>query len=141
MKILKEFKDFALKGNVIDMAVGIIIGVAFGLLVKSVVDDLLMPPIGFLIGGLDFSEYKYVLQAAGAVHPVTGVVIEKETAIYYGKFINAIITFLIQAMAIFIVVKVINSAKRKPQAVPDQPTPLTKDQELLSEIRDLLIRK
>ena len=137
MGLLKEFKEFAMKGSVIDLAVGVIIGVAFGALVKSVVDDVMMPPLGFLTGGLDFSD-KVLTLAEPMIHPVTGKNLPA-VVIKYGKFINAAIAFLIQAFAIFIVIKVINKMKKPAPAAG--PPPLTKDQELLVEIRDLLRNK
>jgi len=140
MSLISEFKEFALKGSVVDLAVGVIIGASFGLIVKSAVDDVLMPPLGWLMGGLDFADKVIVLQHAGTTHPITGKVLPKDVVLSYGKFINAAIQFLIQAIAIFALIKAINHAKRKPQPVPAQPTALTKDQELLSEIRDALRR-
>jgi large conductance mechanosensitive channel len=131
MGLLKEFRDFALKGNVIDLAVGVIIGVAFGAIVTSLVNDVMMPPLGFVTGGLDFSDKKFVMRDA-VVGP-DGKVIKPETAIQYGKFINATITFLIQAIAIFLLVKMINSAKRKP--APAAPAAPTREETLLMEIR------
>src|SRR4051812_27760763 len=118
MSLISEFKEFALKGNVIDLAVGVIIGAAFGAIVGSMVNDLLMPPIGWLIGGLDFSDKVAVIQRAGSTHPLTGKVLPKDVVISYGKFINSAVTFVIQAIAIFAMVKAINAAKRKPQPVP-----------------------
>jgi large conductance mechanosensitive channel len=137
MGILKEFRDFALKGNVVDLAVGVIIGAAFGSIVKSVVDDVMMPPLGWLMGGLDFSDKAVTLQKAGSAHAITGKVLTSDVVLRYGKFINASIQFLIQAIAIFVMIKLINKAKRQPP--PDTaPPPPTKDQLLLAEIRDIL---
>ena len=133
MKLLKEFRDFAMRGNVIDLAVGVIIGAAFGMLVKSLVDDILMPPIGYLMGGIDFSDKAYVLKdAVGDEKPVT---------INYGKFINAVIAFLIQASAIFAVIKVMNTVTRRFQAERvASPAAKPADVVVLEEIRDLLAR-
>jgi large conductance mechanosensitive channel len=137
MSLIKEFRDFAMRGNVIDLAVGVIIGASFGLLVKSLVDDILMPPIGYLVGGVDFSSFSYTLVAAeGETKAVT---------ISYGKFINAVIAFLIQAAAIFMVIKLMNTAMKRFRAEEAKAaaTPEAKpaDVLLLEEIRDLLARK
>lgn len=130
MSILSEFKAFAVKGNVVDMAVGIIIGAAFGKIVSSFVGDVVMPPLGVLIGGVDFSELAIVLKAAeGDAAAVT---------LGYGKFIQTVLDFLIVAFAIFMGIKVLNRLKREEAAAPAAPAAPTKDQELLSEIRDLL---
>ncbi|HEY6610462.1 MAG TPA: large-conductance mechanosensitive channel protein MscL [Pseudomonas sp.] len=130
MKVLQEFKTFAVKGNMIDMAVGIIIGAAFGKIISSLVSDVIMPPLGVLIGGVDFSDLVITLKAAQGELPAV--------VLAYGKFIQSIIDFLIIALAIFMGVKVINRLKREEEAAPAVPPPPTKDQELLSEIRDLL---
>jgi large conductance mechanosensitive channel len=128
MGMMSEFKAFAMKGNVIDMAVGIVIGTAFGKIVTSLVNDVIMPPIGMATGGIDFSKLKWVLQAAG----VDG---KGEVAIGYGTFINTIITFIIIAFAIFMVIKGINRMQRKKEEAPAAP-PV--EVALLTEIRDLL---
>jgi large conductance mechanosensitive channel len=141
MGLVAEFKEFALKGNMIDLAVGVIIGAAFGGLVKSLVDDVLMPPLGWLMGGLDFSDKVIVLQHANTAHPITQKVLPKDVVLSYGKFINASIQFLIVAIAIFAIIKLINTARRKPPAPDDAPPAPTKDQELLMEIRDELRRR
>lgn len=130
MGVLQEFKEFAVKGNVIDMAVGIIIGAAFGKIVSSFVGDVIMPPIGVLIGGVDFTNLAIVLKEATADKPAVFLT--------YGKFIQTIIDFTIIAFAIFIAIKGINSLKRKEQAVPAAPPEPTKEEVLLTEIRDLL---
>jgi large conductance mechanosensitive channel len=132
MGIIKEFKEFAVKGNVVDLAVGVIIGAAFGKIVTSLVSDIIMPPIGFITGGIDFSQKKVVLKAADPIKKTA------ETAITYGNFINAIIQFLIIAFCIFIVVKLINSMKRQEEVAPTAPPPPSKEEVLLTEIRDLL---
>lgn len=128
--MLKEFRDFIARGNVVDLAVGVIIGGAFGAIVKSLVDQIIMPPIGLLTGGVDFSALKLVLKpAAGKV---------AEVAIGYGVFINTIIQFLIIAVAIFLMVKAINSLRREEAAAPVEPAAPTTSEALLTEIRDLL---
>ncbi|WP_445937984.1 large-conductance mechanosensitive channel protein MscL [Pseudomonas sp.] len=130
MSIISEFKAFAVKGNVVDMAVGIIIGAAFGKIVSSFVGDVVMPPLGMLIGGVDFSDLAIVLKAAeGDIAAVT---------VGYGKFIQTVLDFLIVAFAIFMGIKVLNKLKREEEAAPEAPAAPTKEQELLSEIRDLL---
>lgn len=133
MKIVNEFKAFIKRGNVIDLAVGIIIGAAFGKIVSSFVNDVMMPPIGLILGGLDFSDFALVLrEAAGDVPAVT---------IKYGAFISMIIDFLIVAFAVFLVVKVVNKLKKEEEAKPAPPPPVTKEAELLGEIRDILKAK
>jgi large conductance mechanosensitive channel len=135
MAIIKEFKEFISKGNVVDLAVGVIIGAAFGKIITSLVDDILMPPLGFLIGGVDFSEKKIVLIAADAINKV------EEVAIRYGNFINAVFQFLIVAVCIFAVIKTINALKRKEEAEPASASAPSPEQALLAEIRDLLKQK
>lgn len=133
--MLKEFRDFAMRGNVIDLAVGIIIGAAFTTVVNSLVNDIIMPPIGFVMNGIDFSNFFLVLkgddyaslQAAKDAGAVT---------INYGLFLNAVINFLIVAFAVFLLIKQVNRFKRQADAAP--PPPPSKSEELLSEIRDLL---
>ncbi|PUA27469.1 MAG: large-conductance mechanosensitive channel [Cellvibrio sp. 79] len=127
MSIFKDFKDFAVRGNVVDLAVGIIIGAAFGKIVTSVVADVVMPPIGLLIGGVNFSDLVITLKEAVGDKPAVVIAI--------GKFIQTIIDFTIIAFAIFILVKVINKVKAKEVA---PPPPLTAQETLLTEIRDLL---
>jgi len=130
MSMLQEFKTFAVKGNVMDMAVGIIVGGAFGKIVSSFVSDVIMPPIGLLIGGVNFSDLAItVKEAVGTTAAVT---------INYGKFIQTVIDFTIIAFAIFLVVKGMNSLKRKEEAAPSTPPPPSAEQQLLTEIRDLL---
>lgn len=129
MVIIKEFKEFISKGNVVDLAVGVIIGAAFGKIITSLVYDILMPPLGFIMGGVDFSEKKIVLVSADAVIKM------EEVAIRYGNFINAVIQFLIVALCIFAAIKTINSLKRKEEVAPVAPKP---EEALLTEIRDLL---
>ncbi|OZB36565.1 MAG: large-conductance mechanosensitive channel [Halothiobacillus sp. 14-56-357] len=134
MSLIKEFKEFAMKGNVIDMAVGIIIGAAFGKIVSSLVSDIIMPPIGVLIGGVDFSKLSFVIQAAHDKVP--------EVAIRYGEFIQTTLDFTIVAFAIFMALKVINKLKRpEPEAKPAEPVAPPADVQLLTEIRDLLKNK
>lgn len=134
MGMIKEFKEFAMRGSVIDLAVGVVIGGAFGKIVTSLVDDIIMPPLGYFLGGIDFSDMKFVLTEANAATETA------EVAINYGNFINIIIQFLIIAFCIFMVIKGINSLKRaKPEEeVPAEPT---KEEALLTEIRDILKNK
>jgi large conductance mechanosensitive channel len=130
MSFLSEFKDFAVKGNVVDMAVGIIIGAAFGKIVSSLVGDVIMPPIGVAMGGVDFSSLAYVLQeAVGDAKAVT---------INYGKFIQTIIDFIVIAMAVFVGIKAMNSMKKAEEETPSEPPKPSNEEVLLTEIRDLL---
>lgn len=135
MGMMQEFKAFAMRGNVMDMAVGIVIGGAFGKIVSSLVSDVIMPPIGMLTGGIDFSAMKWVLKPADDSDPKHKIA---EVAINYGVFINTIITFIIVAFAIFMLVKVMNRLQRKQEAAPAAPPA---DVVLLTEIRDLLKNK
>jgi large conductance mechanosensitive channel len=130
MSIVKEFKEFAVKGNVVDMAVGIIIGVAFGKIVSSFVADVLMPPIGMLIGGVDFSNLMITLKAAEE-----GV---EAVAIRYGVFLQAVFDFVIVAFAVFMAVKALNSMRKKEAETPAEPPAPSAQEQLLMEIRDLL---
>ena len=133
MSMMKEFKDFAIKGNVVDMAVGIIIGAAFGKIVSSFVGDVIMPPIGVLLGGVDFSDLAFTLKEAVGEAPAV--------VIAYGTFIQTLIDFTIIAFAIFMAVKAINSLKRKEEAAPAAPPKPSPEEVLLTEIRDLLKQK
>jgi len=130
MNIMKEFKDFAVKGNVIDMSVGIIIGTAFGKIVSSLVADIVMPPLGFLVGGINFSALAITLKAAEGDAPAV--------LLKYGQFIQTVLDFTIIAFAIFIAIKGINSLKRKEASTPKAPQAPSKEELLLSEIRDIL---
>ena len=134
--MLKEFKTFISKGNVMDMAVGLIMATYFGAIVKSLVNDVIMPPIGKLMGGVDFNELKHVIQEATV--DAEGVVVDPEVAIRYGSFINTIITFIIVAWVIFMVVKAYNRVKKKEEEAPAAPPAPSKEEVLLTEIRDLL---
>lgn len=142
MKFFKEFKDFINKGNVVDMAVGVVIATAFGNITKSLVADIIMPLVGMLTGGISVSDLKYVLTPA--VIDEAGVELVAENAIRYGLFIQFIIDFLIIALAVFVFVKVLNSAKnlrKKEEVVEEAPAPEpepTKEEVLLAEIRDIL---
>jgi large conductance mechanosensitive channel len=129
MSVISEFKKFALRGNVVDLAVGVIIGAAFGKIVTSVVEDVIMPPIGLLIGGIDFSKLAFTLREAAGSNPAV--------TIRYGLFINTVINFVIVAACIFAVVKAMNRIARKEEVVPP-PAP---DVALLTEIRDILKEK
>ncbi|UKJ06621.1 large-conductance mechanosensitive channel protein MscL [Solitalea lacus] len=136
MGFIKEFKEFAMKGNVIDLAVGVVIGGAFGKIVTSLVDDIIMPPIGYLIGGFDFKGIKVVLK--DAILDAAGNVSSPEVAINIGNFIQVFIQFMIIAFAIFLAVKAINTLRKKEEAAPAAPTPT---ETLLTEIRDVLKSK
>ncbi|MGE5425171.1 MAG: large-conductance mechanosensitive channel protein MscL [Syntrophothermus sp.] len=136
MSLLKDFRDFAVKGNVIDLAVGIIIGAAFGRIVSSVVNDIIMPPIGLLVGGIDFKDIVITLKNA-EIDPVTHLVTKAAVQMRLGIFIQTLVDFIIVAFAIFMMVKGLKSLSRKKEEVA-APAPPTRDQELLGEIRDLL---
>ena len=144
--MLKEFKEFAVKGNMLDMAVGIIIGAAFGTIIKSLVDDVIMPPIGMMLGGVDFKEFFVLLSDPAATGPYATLAAAQEAGavtINYGLFINALISFLIVAFAVFMVVRSFNKMKREEEVVeeaPAEPEP-TAEETLLTEIRDLLKAK
>ena len=130
MSMTSEFKSFAMRGNVIDMAVGIVIGGAFGKIVSSFVNDVLMPPIGMMMGGVDFSDLAVVLQeASGDVAAVT---------LNYGSFVQTVVDFLIIAFAIFMVIKAMNNMKKKEEEAPEAPPKPSAEVELLTEIRDSL---
>ena len=139
---MNEFKKFISKGNVMEMAVGLIMATYFGAIVKSLVKDVIMPPVGYLMGGVDFNELKYVIQDATAETAEGAGDAIKEVAISYGAFINTIITFVIVAFAIFMVVKAYNGMKKrmekKKEEAPAAPPAPTKEEVLLGEIRDLL---
>lgn len=141
MSMLKEFRDFAMRGSVVDLAVGVIIGAAFGAIVSSLVDDVIMPPIGLVLAGIDFSTLKFVIQHAvpgvgteGAADYIAAV---PEVAINYGKFINAAIKFAIVAFVLFMIIRAMNALKKKDDA-EHAPPPTPEDVALLREIRDLL---
>jgi len=138
MSTLKEFKEFAVKGNVVDMAVGIIIGGAFGTIVQSLVKDVLMPPIGLLLGGVDFSGLFLVLKGEGPFKSVADAASAGAVTVNYGVFINNVISFVIVAFAVFMLIKGINKLKREEKAAPAEPPPTPEDVLLLREIRDSL---
>jgi len=133
MSLIKEFKEFALKGNVVDLAVAIIIGVAFGKIVTSFVNDIIMPPLGVLLGGVDFKDLNVVLKEAEGELPAV--------VLSYGNFIQNVVDFLIIAFVIFIAIKGMNSFKRKEVEAPAAPPELVRSEVLLEEIRDLLKNK
>jgi large conductance mechanosensitive channel len=130
MRLIKEFKEFAMRGNVVDMAVGIVIGAAFGKIVSSFVSDVLMPPLGMLMGGVDFSDRAVTLQAAEGETPAV--------MLNYGVFLNTVLDFIIVAFAIFLVIKVMNAAKKKEEEAPAAPPEPSAEEKLLTEIRDLM---
>jgi len=134
MSMLKEFRDFIARGNVVDLAVAVVIGGAFGKIVTSLVSDIIMPPIGVILGGVDFSALKFVLKPANAATKAA------EVAIGYGAFFNTIIQFLIIAAAVFLVVKLISSIQ-KPKAVEEAPPAGPTSEELLVQIRDILANR
>jgi len=134
MAIVKEFKEFAMRGNVVDLAVGVIIGAAFGKIVTSLVSDIIMPPIGYIMGGIDFNDKKYVLVEGDTAKKVA------EVAIRYGTFVNTLIDFIIVAFCIFMVVKAINSMKKPVEEAPAADPAPTNEEVLLTQIRDLLAK-
>jgi large conductance mechanosensitive channel len=139
MKLLDEFKAFAMRGNVLDMAVGVIIGGAFGKIVSSLVADIIMPPIGFLVGGVNFTELKWQMKAP-LVDAATNTTTPAVT-LNYGNFLQATFDFLIIAFSIFMFIKLINTISRKKEEAPAAPPAPTKEEVLLTEIRDLLKEK
>ena len=148
MGLLQEFKTFALKGNVVDMAVGVIIGGAFGKIVTSLVNDVIMPPIGYLTGGVDFKDLKWVIQEAVEATDTTAAI--AEVSLNYGAFVHQIIDFLIIAISVFAMIKLINKLstlrKKEEEEAAAEPAPApepepTKEEVLLAEIRDLLKEK
>lgn len=139
MGFVKEFKEFAMRGNVIDMAVGIVIGVAFGKIVSSLVADVVMPPVGLITGGADFSDLKVTLK--DGVEAAEGAEAIPAVTINYGVFLNTIIDFVIVALAIFVVIKMMNKLKKKEEAAPSAPPKPSREEELLTEIRDALVNR
>jgi large conductance mechanosensitive channel len=137
--LFKEFREFAMRGNVVDLAVGIIIGGAFGAIVTSLVNDIIMPVIGLVTGGMDFKDLAYVLKPA--VLGPDGKEAVPAVAINYGKFLNFIFTFLIVAFSMFMLIKGMNSLKRKQEAAPVPPPEAPPQEKLLAEIRDLLAKR
>ncbi len=133
MGIVNEFREFAVKGNAVDLAVGVVIGAAFGKIVTSLVSDVIMPPIGVLLGGVDFSHLVLTLREKTETAPAV--------VLKYGVFINTIIDFLIIAMAIFALVKLLNTLRRKREEAPAAPPEPTREEILLTEIRDALLRR
>jgi large conductance mechanosensitive channel len=137
MKMLKDFKEFAVKGNMIDLAVGIIIGAAFGKIIASLVNDIIMPPIGLLLGGMNFTDIHVTLKDA-VTDPATGKILKEAVLLKVGSFIQTLVDFTIIAFSIFMIVKGVSRMNRKKAEAPAAPPAPTKDQELLTEIRDLL---
>jgi large conductance mechanosensitive channel len=133
MGMVQEFKAFALRGNIIDMSVGIIIGAGFGKIVDSAVKDVLMPPLGYLVGGIDFSNLGFVIKAAEGA--------KAEVVLRYGLFLNAMISFAIVAFAVFLLIRGISALQKKEAAAPTVPALPSKEELLLTEIRDLLKKK
>jgi large conductance mechanosensitive channel len=141
--MLNEFKQFALRGNVLDMAIGIVIGVAFGAIVSSLVDDIIMPPIGLVLGGMDFSSLFVVLRGEGDFNTIEQAKEAGAVTWNIGLFINAVVKFVIIALALFLVVKVFNTLRRKQDVAPAPEAPVTppRSELLLEEIRDLLAKR
>lgn len=140
MSFGKDFKAFVMRGNVVDMAVGIVIGAAFGKIIASFVNDILMPPIGMLLGGVDFKSLTWVMKEA-VLDPATQEVVRKAVTMNYGNFIQTLIDFLIIALAIFMVIKAMMKMKKKKEAAPAAPPAPSREEVLLGEIRDLLKAK
>lgn len=134
MSVVKEFKEFAMKGNVIDLAVGVVIGAAFSKIVTSLVTDVMLPPLGILTGGIDFSDMRLPIKAADALKKTSAVTIN------YGLFLNVLVQFIIVAFCVFLVVKAINVMKKKQDAAPEPDPVPTNEEVLLTEIRDLLAK-
>ena len=138
MGMISEFKEFAMKGNMVDMAVGFIMGGAFATVVKSFVSDVIMPPIGMLLGGVDFSQLKFTWQDAVVEN---GEVVKEAVTSNYGVFINNGISFMIVAWVVFVMIKGMNNMKKKEEEAPEAPAEPPKEEVLLTEIRDLLAKQ
>lgn len=136
MKIIKEFKEFAIKGNMIDMAVGIIIGTAFGRIINSLVEDIIMPPFGYILGKFNFAALKLILKKAE--YDQNGKILNEAITVNYGNFIQILLNFIIIAITIFFFIKLVNKIRQKANDPDNKTVPTPKDIELLSEIRDLL---
>ena len=134
--MFKEFREFAVKGNMIDLAVGIIIGAAFGKIVASLVSDIIMPPIGLMLGGINFTDIRIIMKEA-ITDPATGKIVKEAVSLKLGSFIQTLVDFTIIAFSVFMIVKMVTRIAKKPASSVALPAP-TKDQELLTEIRDLL---
>jgi len=142
--MLKEFKEFAAKGNMLDMAVGIVIGAAFATIITSLVNDIVMPPIGMALGGVDFAEFYKVLEPGDPAGPYATLAAAKEAGavtMNWGIFINALISFIIVALALFFVIKGFNKMKAEEEAAPEAPPEPSAEETLLAEIRDLMKAK
>lgn len=140
MSFLKEFKEFAMRGNVIDMAVGVVIGAAFGKIISSLVDDIIMPLVGVVTGGINFTDYKWVIQKA-VVDSQTQEVLTPEVTMNWGSWVQTLVDFIIVAFCIFVAIKAINQLKRKKEEAPAPVPAPSKEEVLLTEIRDLLKEK
>lgn len=142
MSFVKEFKEFAMRGNVIDMAVGVVIGAAFGKIISSLVDDIIMPLVGVATGGMNFTDYKWVIQQA-VIDGTTQEVLKPEVTMNWGSWVQTIVDFLIVAFCIFVAIKGINQLKSTKEEAPEPEAPAepTKEEVLLTEIRDLLKEK
>ena len=139
--MLNEFKEFAVKGNMLDMAVGIIVGAAFGTVVQSLVNDMLMPPVGMLLGGVDFTGLFFIIQQGTVAGPYATLAAAQEAGavtVNYGLFVNSVVSFLIVAFAVFMVVRSFNRLRRQAEEEPTAPPALPQQEVLLGEIRDLL---
>ena len=139
--MLKEFKEFAAKGSMLDMAVGIVIGAAFATIITSLVNDIVMPPIGMALGGVDFAEFYTILQAGDPAGPYATLAAAKEAGavtMNWGIFINALISFVIVAFALFMVIRSFNKMKAEEEAAPEAPPEPSAEEKLLAEIRDLM---
>jgi large conductance mechanosensitive channel len=139
MSVIKEFREFAVKGNVMDLAVGVVIGAAFGKIVTSFVGDVIMPPLGLLIGGVNFTNLKLVLKEG--IEAASGVAAKPAVTLNYGAFLQSLFDFTIVAIAIFALVKGINRLKRTKEEAPAAPAPPSKEVELLTQIRDALQKR
>lgn len=138
MGMLQEFKEFAIKGNLIDMAIGVVMGSAFGKVVSAFIDGMVMPAIGMITGGVDFTQKKIVLKEAVAASADGATPAVAEVAVKYGAFISEVITFTVVALVVFMVIKAINKMKREQPAPPPAPAEPPAQEKLLAEIRDLL---
>ena len=139
MSIIKEFKEFAIKGNMLDLAIGVVIGAAFGKIISSLVSDIIMPPVGAILGGVNFTSFKIPLKQA--VIDSTGKILQEPVALTYGNFLQTTVDFIIIAASVFLFVKLFNRLRKEEEKKPPEEAQISNEEKLLTEIRDLLKEK